>query len=90
MNKIVCDICGTAYPETAEQCPICGSAKQVDSKVIAETSTESAEQSAKTATKGGHFSNSNVKKRNKGKKVPATVKKPAKPAKYRFEFVPGS
>lgn len=81
MNKIVCDICGTAYPETAEQCPICGSAKQVDSKVIAETSTESAEQSAKTATKGGHFSNSNVKKRNKGKKVPATVKKPAKPAK---------
>lgn len=24
MNKIICDICGTTYPETAECCPICG------------------------------------------------------------------
>lgn len=24
MNKIICDICGTTYPETAESCPICG------------------------------------------------------------------
>ena len=24
MSKIVCDICGTTYPETAEECPICG------------------------------------------------------------------
>ena len=24
MNKVICDICGTSYPETAEQCPICG------------------------------------------------------------------
>lgn len=24
MSKIICDICGTAYPETAESCPICG------------------------------------------------------------------
>ena len=28
MNKIVCDICGSTYPETAEQCPICGSSRE--------------------------------------------------------------
>ena len=24
MNKVICEICGTSYPESAEQCPICG------------------------------------------------------------------
>lgn len=24
MNKVICDICGTSYPDTAESCPICG------------------------------------------------------------------
>ena len=24
MSKIICDVCGTSYPDTAEQCPICG------------------------------------------------------------------
>ena len=28
MNKIICDICGSTYPETAEQCPICGSSRE--------------------------------------------------------------
>ena len=27
MSKIVCDICGTSFPETEERCPICGCAK---------------------------------------------------------------
>lgn len=27
MNKIICDICGSTYPETAECCPICGSSR---------------------------------------------------------------
>ena len=27
MSKIICDICGTTYPETASHCPICGCAK---------------------------------------------------------------
>ena len=25
MNRVICDICGTTYSESAEQCPICGS-----------------------------------------------------------------
>ena len=24
MSKIICDVCGTRYPASAEQCPICG------------------------------------------------------------------
>ena len=24
MSKIICDICGTTYPDTSECCPICG------------------------------------------------------------------
>ena len=30
MRKIVCDICGTTYPETAECCPICGCVREPD------------------------------------------------------------
>lgn len=28
MSKVICDICGTAYPESASSCPICGSARE--------------------------------------------------------------
>ncbi len=28
MNKVICDICGTAYQETADCCPICGSSRE--------------------------------------------------------------
>lgn len=24
MSKVICDICGTAYPESSENCPVCG------------------------------------------------------------------
>lgn len=27
MSKVICDICGTSYPDTADQCPICGCAR---------------------------------------------------------------
>jgi len=27
MSKIICDICGTQYPDTAQSCPICGCSK---------------------------------------------------------------
>ena len=29
MSKIICDICGTAYPDTAAECPVCGCAKDL-------------------------------------------------------------
>ena len=65
MNKVICDICGTAYPDTAARCPICGSAK-----TDAETTSAGTERRATegyTAVKGGRFSKQNVRKRTGGK-----------------------
>ena len=36
MNKIICDICGTTYPETADCCPICGFARNTGEDMLAE------------------------------------------------------
>ncbi len=32
MSKIICDLCGTSYPETEDQCPICGTARTDSAK----------------------------------------------------------
>ena len=45
MSKIICDICGTTYPETAECCPICGcsnadAAELLNTDVLNETIPE--------------------------------------------------
>ncbi|MBE6959661.1 MAG: hypothetical protein E7448_02925 [Ruminococcaceae bacterium] len=60
MSKVICDVCGTTYPETAAQCPICGSAK----KSTAQTAAGGGDQ-AYAYVKGGRFSKSNVRKQNK-------------------------
>lgn len=36
MSKIICDICGTSYQDTAECCPICGCARGVAADLLAE------------------------------------------------------
>ena len=36
MNKIICDICGTTYPETADCCPICGFSQDNGEDLLAE------------------------------------------------------
>ena len=61
MNKVICDVCGTAYPETSNQCPICGCAK-VSSQAAPESGAE--ETTAYSYVKGGRFSKKNVKARN--------------------------
>lgn len=64
MNKIICDICGTSYPETAEQCPICGCAKDVTAQALAEEIVETEETTVSAQRpKGGRFAASNVRKR---------------------------
>ena len=78
MNKIVCDMCGTSYPETASQCPICGNAKSENTVTPADSVSQ---ESGYAYVKGGRFSHSNVRKRNNGQKdLPRTVA-PAKPVK---------
>ena len=75
-SKIICDICGTVYPDTAAACPICGF-PQKESTGAAEPAGVSAEGAAVAASaaaaksKGGRFSNKNVKKRNQSEAVPA-------------------
>ena len=71
MSKIICDVCGTSYPETAAQCPICGCVRSGDSVTIAGDTNEATVQtpSSHTYVKGGRFSKANVKKRNSGKPI---------------------
>lgn len=74
MSKVICDVCGTAYAETADQCPICGTAKTIDTRPAPGTAGEG---SGYAYVKGGRFSQSNVRKKNAGKQqLPRTVEQP--------------
>lgn len=66
MSKVICDVCGTAYPETATQCPICGCAKPENARTVSsDASAETGGVNSYTYVKGGRFSKANVRKRNK-------------------------
>ena len=75
MNKILCDVCGTSYPDTATHCPICSTARTDTNKTASEENTGYA------YVKGGRFSHANVRKRNAGQKELPRVVAPAKPKK---------
>lgn len=65
MSKIICDVCGTKYPESAEQCPICGRIRAGGAVTAADSIVmDEAEEYSRPRTKGGRFSKSNVRKRN--------------------------
>lgn len=65
MNQIICDTCGSKYPETDERCPVCSYARQGNEKVVAASAAES----APVKVKGGRFSSKNVKKRHKDQRA---------------------
>lgn len=65
MNKIICDICGTVFPDSAPICPICGYPAE-NSKLAAEEHEAGAAAAAaatRAPVKGGRFSHKNTKKR---------------------------
>ncbi len=66
MSKIICDVCGTAYPDTASQCPICGCARPDHPQAAAGNSAGEQVDAGGgyTYVKGGRFSKSNVRRRN--------------------------
>lgn len=64
MSKVICDVCGTTYPETAAQCPICNSAKNTAEQTAA-GSGKGADAAGYVPVKGGRFSKKNVRRRNK-------------------------
>ncbi len=67
MSKIVCDFCGTSYPETATQCPICGCVRPGSIGAVNASADGNVPNGNYNYVKGGRFSKSNVKKRNQGK-----------------------
>ena len=75
MSKIICDVCGTSYPESATQCPICGCVRPADAVAVAGDTDIDIVMSTGSYTyvKGGRFSKSNVRKRNTGKRNTAPV-----------------
>ena len=79
MSKIVCDVCGTSYPDTTNQCPICGNIRSEAASV--ESSPAVQEADAYGYVKGGRFSHANVKKRNSGKTELPRTGAPAKPVR---------
>ena len=82
MNKVICDVCGTKYPETAEQCPICGCAKPENARVVSAEAigAEINSTGSYTYVKGGRFSKSNVRKRNKAAASAREEQQPELPA----------
>ena len=87
-SKIICDICGTVYPDTAAACPICGFPRKEgegvpDTVSVSTEGTETAAAAAHARTKGGRFSNKNVKKRkqSEGEAVQHAVREKTEKAK---------
>ena len=70
MNKIICDVCGTDYPETAAQCPICGCASVGAQTAAGNEAVDAEEKAAYAPVKGGRYSKSNVRKRLKANQIP--------------------
>ncbi len=63
MSKVICDICGTVYQDTAENCPICGYAQFPDVELTEEDLLM--DEPLLTRNKGGRFEEANVKRQNK-------------------------
>lgn len=83
MNKISCELCGTVYPDTEERCPTCGTEKPETAEFITPV-REPRPRREYTPTKGGRFSEANVKKRLQSKGIapaaPAAAAAPKKKA----------
>ena len=64
MSKIICEFCGTSYPESAAQCPICGCVRPAEDNEILDLVNEPTQSEEYHYVKGGRFSEKNVRKRN--------------------------
>ena len=85
MSKIICDVCGTRYPDSAERCPICGHVQDAAEKAVKEVpAVEEVQPETRKKVSGGRFSKANVEKRNAGtleyEEAPVKKTKPAKKA----------
>ena len=65
MSKIICDICGTEYPETTENCPICGYSKSMNLDELLDEELLQEDDEIITHNKGGKFTDAAVDLRYK-------------------------
>lgn len=73
LSKVICEICGTAYPDSAVSCPICGySGSMGESPVSLEEEVPQSAPRRSEPVKGGRFSKQNRKKEH-------TASAPAQP-----------
>lgn len=63
MSKVICEICGTAYPDSAASCPICGYAgNSLEGNTLLEEELPQSTPRRTEPVKGGRFSKQNRKK----------------------------
>ena len=80
MSKVICDVCGTSYPESAAQGPICGCARPADAHGVEDEHIDAQPAATYHHVKGGRFSTANVRKRNAKKQAPVKSKELEQPA----------
>lgn len=92
MSKIICDVCGTRYPDSSDQCPICGCVRNAAAENLAESLVEEdVVVPARKPVPGGRFSKANVRKRNRNQPAyeePEVPVKAAAPARVQEETDP--
>ncbi len=62
MSKVICEVCGTSYPDTTVQCPICGCVRPGNAQSVS-GSQRGGDNGGYTYVKGGRFSKANARKR---------------------------
>lgn len=82
MGKVNCDVCGTAYPESATQCPICGCVRAAEASA---SDNGRPDNNSYTYVKGGRFSKANVRKRQQGVGGSDSPQKPDVPSENNQE-----
>ena len=74
MSHIVCDICGTSYDPTLDQCPLCGKKRDELDLLVQEPEGRPEEpREPRMVTKGGRFSPKNVERTNREREAAAAV-----------------
>ena len=82
MSKIICDVCGTRYPDSSEQCPICGCVRGgASNEPVQSVDPVEFDIPERPVVKGGRFSKSNVRKRLKNQELYEEPVTPVAPVK---------
>lgn len=80
MSKVICEICGTAYPDTEKECPVCGFEKP-ETAEFAPDDAPASSGDASSHVRGGRFSKTNVSKKRSAAPAPARTSARAKSKK---------